>query len=73
MIKYTLDLPPDLRQAIDLQAAKELQVSPADVARRWLEVGRQVQEAGCETLAEFCKKASLETLGNWVRCEDDSC
>lgn len=66
MIKYTLDISTDLRIAIDSQAALEPGVSPAEVARRWLEMGRKVQTAGFDTLADFCTNARVETLDNWT-------
>lgn len=63
---YTVKISDELRIAIDAQAAKEPRVSAADVARRWLEMGRTVQEAGHDTLDTFCRAVSLETLDNWT-------
>jgi hypothetical protein len=67
---YTIRVSDELRSAIDKQAAKEPRVSSADMARRWLEIGREVQEAGFATLAEFCAAQRNETLDDWTG-EDD--
>ena len=72
MNKYTLDIPVDLRVAIDTQAVLEPGVSSADVARRWLEIGRAVQETGYDNLADYCTAQRNETLNNWTGAENDS-
>lgn len=67
---YTIIIPDELRKAIYMQAAGELEATAADVARRWLEIGRRVQEAGFATLEEFCSARHIESIGAWVGGQD---
>jgi len=64
---YTVKISDELRIAIDAQAAKEPRVTSADVARRWLEMGRRVQESGCNSLDEFCRAVATEALDGWTK------
>jgi len=67
---YTILISDELRSAIDMAAAEEPTVFPSDIARRWLEIGRKVHQAGCAALDEFCRAQHQASVASWVGEQD---